>query len=261
MELQIVLLEENIKGINIISEFLAINDMASNCKADLLILLGSSVVYTAEKAFEGFIKGCSEELMIVGGIGHSTEYLRENIRNSKKYSNIDIVDRAEADILKDMAVKFYNINENKILIERLSTNCGDNAKRALKMLEEENRRPRTIILVQDPTMQLRSYASFKHECPDKEVKFINHCPFVPKLTYNKGKVEFENEAITGLWTIERFLSLIMGEIPRLRDDENGYGPKGKNFIGYVDIPKEVISAYERLKVTLDMFANDRKVNK
>lgn len=257
----IMLSEENVGDINIISEFLAVSDMASNCKADLLILLGSSVIYTAESAFEGFIKGCSKELMIVGGIGHSTDYLRENIKHTKKYNNIDVAYRAEADILKDMAVKFYNINENKILIERLSTNCGDNAKKALELIEAENRRPKTIILVQDPTMQLRSYASFKHECSDKEVKFINYCPFVPKLTYNKGNVIFENKAITGLWTVERFLSLIMGEIPRLRDDENGYGPKGKNFIEHVDMPKEITSAYERIKVVLDVLTNDRRVDK
>jgi hypothetical protein len=38
----------------------------------------------------------------------------------------------------------------------------------------------------------------------------------------------------------------MGEIPRLKDDENGYGPRGKGFIGHVDIPKEVLEAYEEL---------------
>lgn len=39
----------------------------------------------------------------------------------------------------------------------------------------------------------------------------------------------------------------MGEIPRLQDDENGYGPKGKNFIAHVDIPETVQEACERVK--------------
>lgn len=30
-----------------------------------------------------------------------------------------------------------------------------------------------------------------------------------------------------------------GEIPRLRDDVNGYGPKGKKFIAHVNIPDKV----------------------
>lgn len=43
------------------------------------------------------------------------------------------------------------------------------------------------------------------------------------------------------------LQLILGEISRLRDDENGYGPRGKDFIVHVDVPEPVIGAYERLK--------------
>lgn len=31
----------------------------------------------------------------------------------------------------------------------------------------------------------------------------------------------------GLWSIGRFVEQIMGEIPRLRDDEKGYGAQGE----------------------------------
>lgn len=37
-------------------------------------------------------------------------------------------------------------------------------------------------------------------------------------------------------------SLLWGEIPRLTDDADGYGPRGKNFIAHVDIPTEVRAA-------------------
>ena len=33
------------------------------------------------------------------------------------------------------------------------------------------------------------------------------------------------------------------------EDENGYGPKGKQFIAHVEIPDEVRSAFEQLKTT------------
>ncbi|MNI99050.1 hypothetical protein D3C73_1580300 [compost metagenome] len=59
-------------------------------------------------------------------------------------------------------------------------------------------------------------------------------------------MKFIDNGIYGLWDMQRFISLIMGEIPRLKDDENGYGPNGKGFIGHVDIPKEVLEAYEIL---------------
>lgn len=54
--------------------------------------------------------------------------------------------------------------------------------------------------------------------------------------------------IHGMWEIERYLQLLMGEIPRLTDDADGYGPRGKNFIAHVDIPDEVKSAFEELKM-------------
>jgi hypothetical protein len=46
--------------------------------------------------------------------------------------------------------------------------------------------------------------------------------------------------------MERFVSLVMGEIPRLRNDENGYGPNGRGYIVAVDIPPAVEAAYDRL---------------
>lgn len=50
----------------------------------------------------------------------------------------------------------------------------------------------------------------------------------------------------GVWDVERYISLLLGEIIRLRDDENGYGPKGKNFIDHVDIPPGIEEAWARL---------------
>jgi hypothetical protein len=35
----------------------------------------------------------------------------------------------------------------------------------------------------------------------------------------------------------------MGEVPRLRDDTDGYGPRGRDFIAHVDLPQEVEIAY------------------
>ena len=46
---------------------------------------------------------------------------------------------------------------------------------------------------------------------------------------------------------ERYLSLLTGELPRLRDDSDGYGPRGRDFIVHVDFPAEVIQAWQTLK--------------
>ena len=39
----------------------------------------------------------------------------------------------------------------------------------------------------------------------------------------------------------------MGEIPRLTDDAEGYGPAGKDFIAHVEIPAEIRVAFQRLQ--------------
>jgi hypothetical protein len=50
----------------------------------------------------------------------------------------------------------------------------------------------------------------------------------------------------GLWPVGRYLSLILGELPRLLDAPQGYGPRGKDFIVHVDIPAQILDAGQRL---------------
>ena len=50
-----------------------------------------------------------------------------------------------------------------------------------------------------------------------------------------------------MWSMERYVTLLMGEIPRLRDAQGGYGPKGSGFIAHVDIPEIVEEAFETLE--------------
>lgn len=54
----------------------------------------------------------------------------------------------------------------------------------------------------------------------------------------------------GLWAPQRFLDLLLGEVPRMRDDAAGYGPAGKGFIAHVDIPQEVEAAFTRLSAVV-----------
>lgn len=55
------------------------------------------------------------------------------------------------------------------------------------------------------------------------------------------------EDIKGMWDMNRYITLLMGEIPRLSDSIEGYGPNGKGFIAHVDIPGEVETAFSELK--------------
>lgn len=213
-------------------------------KVDLLIILGNSNPYTAELGAVACKNGLASKLMIVGGIGHSTKYLVESISRDKYYQDIDVEDKAEADILKQVAMKF--IDKNQIIIENKSTNCGSNAIEALKVLQQKDEVPQSILLIQDPTMQLRSHASFQKVWEKERPVIVSYAPFIPQVELMGEDFGFVNSGVKGLWSKSRFIDLIMGEIPRLLDNEHGYGPKGKGFIEHVDIPDEVLHSYERL---------------
>lgn len=250
-------LAQQVTHLNRISAFLAQCDIGELSRSavqtrvgqpqvDLLLLLGNSLVSVAEKAAHAYQHGLAKEIMIAGGVGHSTQYLEEAIRRHPRYRTILVDGRAEADILKDLMTQFYNIDASAIILENESTNCGENAWAVQRVLQKVNKTPRTILLLQDPTMQRRTDASFQRVWgTDTDVSFVNYATFVPEVVEKNGQLAFLEPNLAA-WDMDRFLSLVMGEIPRLRDDENGYGPRGKGFIAHVEIPQDVLSAYEKL---------------
>ncbi len=237
--------QEQLNRLNLIVNFLALRDKIPE-KVDLMILLGSSLISHLGLVAEMYHLGRFESLIIAGGIGHSTKFLYENMESSGAYRKYLDENLAEADIYRNILMAFYQIPAECIRVENKSTNCGNNASYAYETVVANGLVPKTALLIQDPTMQRRSYASFLKEWQTKQVKFYNYAPYVPKLALtSSGDIYFE-EPLNPAWTLERYVELVMGEIPRLRDDENGYGPKGKGFIAHVDIPDAVERAYKAL---------------
>jgi hypothetical protein len=103
-------------------------------------------------------------------------------------------------------------------------------------------------------MALRTVASFEKTYADLDTppNFLSSPIFVPEMEAVDQELHYSRTEVPGreLWRPERFFDLIMGEIPRLRDDEAGYGPMGKAFITHVDIPMEVEDAWQRLNKVL-----------
>jgi len=155
-------------------------------------------------------------------------------------------------------VNHWGIDRSRILTETASTNCGENALFSRRALEAGARRIQTAILVQDPTMQRRSHAAFEHVWRDAPVTLLSCPTFVPIVRSEGEQLSFENRGMAGLWPMERFVSLILGEIPRLRDDESGYGPKGRGFIAHVDVPGGVLAAFSRLADHFHGLVGDRQ---
>lgn len=54
------------------------------------------------------------------------------------------------------------------------------------------------------------------------------------------------------WEMKRFCELLVGEVARLKDDENGYGPRGKGFIGHVDVSTDIDLAAKHVREVLQV---------
>src|SRR5690606_10927064 len=64
-------------------------------------------------------------------------------------------------------------------------------------------------------------------CDDPDSpRWLSYPGIVPTLCQHDDGVDFAGEQ-KGVWSVDRYLSLIAGELPRLRDDETGYGPRGR----------------------------------
>lgn len=258
-------MDQIILDLNTVSSFLAQPDIYSltpshirsvigDNETDLLILLGNSIVESIDLAAQVFKKRLASEFLVAGGKGHSTHHLAASVRKDPRYTGSETVPETEAEIIHEVLVKWHQINPNDVIIEKYSTNCGSNAEESRKLLESLSLSPSKVILIQDPTMQLRTHTSFRRVYQDQpETEFYNFPPFIPKVENHEGRLKLANDDINGIWKMERLLSLIMGEIPRLRDDEHGYGPKGRGFITHVDIPDAIEEAYQRLLEPLGEF--------
>ncbi len=232
--------------LDLIARFLARRDVDAlelrhlGGPAEVLVLVGSSLLITAEVAAEALRNGSVENILVAGGVGHSTRFLRENVLLQADLKEVVVADRAESEILADVLIRRHGVAPERILIENRSTNCGANAWETKRVLREHGLSPASIAIVQDPTMQLRTHASFERAWRGGDApRFVSYAPFVPRVV--EGTIQPE-----GQWSFERFVSLVLGEIPRLRDDANGYGPRGRDFIERVDVPDDVEAAYSRL---------------
>jgi len=272
------------EDVNSIATFLAHNQIPSLSTrepVDCIIICASSVLYQASYVFQAIQDrpSLTKTLVLVGGIGHSTDLIYDAVARHSEYRKIeddgDVVGLPESHVLQRILNHFFDIPKPdhggpKIFIEDRSTNCGANAVETRKVLEEHGIvGPLSCIVVQDSTMSLRTIASFDkayENVPAAERPNFRACPvFVPETRMQGGQLEYVVEGKDGvrdelrlrredLWEKQRFCELLVGEVARLRDDENGYGPNGKGFIGHVDVPDEVVQAARTVK---EAFGTDR----
>ncbi|HEY8804266.1 MAG TPA: hypothetical protein VIM42_04010 [Clostridium sp.] len=78
-------------------------------QVDMIIILGNSIPYIALLGAKAYKSGLSKDIMIVGGNGHSTKYLIQNVLRDNKYKDINVHDKSEAEILSKIIETIENI--------------------------------------------------------------------------------------------------------------------------------------------------------
>ncbi|WP_251844223.1 YdcF family protein [Enterococcus durans] len=239
---------ENYQDWNQLLTFLADKSSSQIDEASLVILAGNCLPILAHKAAEIYQKGQVKKIFLVGGIGHATAKLHRNFEKQGIFLDPTL---SESEMCFQYLKEKYRLPNEAFLLETASTNSGENARNALAILRQEGELPRQILLMNDPTLQRRTKATFEKVWQTENVKFINYVPFVPQVVAIGEEIQFTQPELDGQWSKEYFYALVLGEMVRLKDDENGYGPNGKGYMNHVEMPETVWSAYRRITAQFD----------
>lgn len=210
-------------------------------KADVFVLFGGTILEGGNVLAEAMKAQIADTYIIVGGVGHTTETFREVV--SQNLDGVETANLTEAELLDLYIKKLYGLQAD--YLECQSTNCGNNVTNLLELLKKNKITCNSIILAHDATMQFRIAATLRKYVP-ADMQIVNYATYQAHVIEKADELVYE-ETPLGMWEVERYVTLLMGEIARLRDDENGYGPRGKGFISHVDIPESVECAFEELK--------------
>ncbi|MCA6998272.1 YdcF family protein [Dickeya solani] len=241
--------DEMIHDLNGIANWLALDDFpqAKTMNPDLMIIAGHAILPNIFGALT-LAKNADIPVLLSGGIGHSTVLLQQAVKNNRLTAAIDTAGKSEAEILSSIAMTVFDIAADNLFIESASRNCGENADFSRELVLDKKIARQEIILVQDPLMQRRTTETFLFSWNKKGMhsRFISWPVFTPSIIMIGGEPMITGGQMPEVWEMERYIAMVLGEVKRLRDDQNGYGPSGAGFIGHVDIPDDVTRAWERL---------------
>lgn len=210
-------------------------------RVDVMVLFGGSIICGGDVLAHAMEAGIAKKYIIVGGCGHTTETLRRLVH--KAFPMILTENLPEAEVFSRYIKTVYGLEVD--YLETESTNCGNNITNMLELLKKNNIDFKSIILCQDATMQHRMEAGLRKYVTN-DILIINYATYQAAVIDSDKELAYSTD-IYGMWDVDRYVTLLMGEIPRLTDDINGYGPKGKDYIAHVEVPAEVNEAFLYLK--------------
>ena len=236
-------LQQVARDMNTLAGFLGPRDVADlgEARADVMALFGGSILEGVDVLARAMRAGAARTYVIVGGAGHTTDALRARAR--ELFPGLAFADDApEAEVFSACLAARHGLSAD--LLEARSTNCGNNVTHLRDLLAERGVPCRSVVLSQDATMQRRMAAVAELEMPG--VRIVSYATYQVEVVVRDDALAFDHEPL-GMWDMGRYLELLMGEVPRLTDDEGGYGPHGAGFIAHVDVPAEVTAAWGRLR--------------
>lgn len=182
--------------------------------ADAIFCLCSLDTRVANRAAQLYLDGLAPLLIFSGGSGKLTE---------SRFT------KPEAQVFADIAIAM-GVPEDKILVEPESTNTGENVRFTYTLLEQRSSQmPKSLILVQKPYMERRTFATFKKQWPDDQTAFTVTSP---QFSFD----EYPNHENPR----DLVINVMVGDLIRIRE----YPAKG--FQVPQEIPDIVWQAMQRL---------------
>lgn len=127
-------------------------------KADAIFVLGNRDTRVGEYAAQLWLDGWAPYLICAGsGDIHNNKPGREKFAGT-----------TEAEVFAQIATEM-GVPEESILVENKSQNTGQNYEFAIKLLKDKGINPQTLIAVQKPYMERRTYATGKVWLPDVDL--------------------------------------------------------------------------------------------
>lgn len=222
----------------------AMHAMVGGAQADAMVLFGGSILCGVDVLAEAIRNQVARRYIIVGGAGHTTQTLRDVVHGI--YPDILVDNEPEARIFRAVLQARHEMGVDWLEVD--STNCGNNITYLLDLLKTHDVDCRSAVLVQDATMQRRMAAGLNKYAPN--VTVVNYASYRVKVVadvagaagaMDSGWLRYESVP-EGMWPVKRYVTLLMGEVARLTDDEGGYGPNGKGYIAHVEVPPHVAEA-------------------
>lgn len=179
-------------------------------KSDALICLGSYDIRVAERCAELLKAGVADVAVITGGFGNWTR---------------DKFNKPEAEIFAE-AISQCDISRSRLLIESKATCIGENIEYSKELLPLDS--IKRVTFITKPQTQMRVYGTVKMKW--KDIESIITAPSLDFFSQARDEIGLIN-----------LIDEMVGDLQRILE----YPDRGYQI--YIDIPRDVLSSYLRLR--------------